>query len=58
MDISAEAVRLTQDRGVVALRRDVFAPLPGEGGGRTPCSSTATSASAAIRSGCCVGAAP
>ncbi|MET8359510.1 class I SAM-dependent methyltransferase [Micromonospora sp. NPDC005171] len=31
VDISAEAVRLTQGRGVVALRRDVFAPLPGEG---------------------------
>ncbi|MEV4118687.1 class I SAM-dependent methyltransferase [Micromonospora sp. NPDC049645] len=31
VDISAEAVRLTQDRGVVALRRDVFEPLPGEG---------------------------
>ncbi|MFI7658489.1 methyltransferase domain-containing protein [Micromonospora parva] len=31
VDISAEAVRLTQRRGVIALRRDVFAPLPGEG---------------------------
>ncbi|WP_232233934.1 class I SAM-dependent methyltransferase [Micromonospora chokoriensis] len=31
VDISAEAVRLTQGRGVIALRRDVFAPLPGEG---------------------------
>ncbi|MFI6784571.1 methyltransferase domain-containing protein [Micromonospora sp. NPDC050276] len=31
VDISAEAVRLTQGRGVVALRRDVFEPLPGEG---------------------------
>nr|WP_231931225.1 methyltransferase domain-containing protein [Micromonospora coriariae] len=31
VDISAEAVRLTWDRGVVALRRDVFEPLPGEG---------------------------
>ncbi|MEU8181182.1 methyltransferase domain-containing protein [Micromonospora sp. NPDC049047] len=31
VDISAEAVRLTQGRGVVALRRDVFDPLPGEG---------------------------
>jgi SAM-dependent methyltransferase len=31
VDISAEAVRLTRRRGVVALRRDVFEPLPGEG---------------------------
>ncbi|WP_374224186.1 methyltransferase domain-containing protein [Micromonospora sp. C97] len=31
VDISAEAVRLTQGRGVIALHRDVFAPLPGEG---------------------------
>ncbi|MBG6064799.1 class I SAM-dependent methyltransferase [Micromonospora ureilytica] len=31
VDISAEAVRLTQGRGVVALRRDIFEPLPGEG---------------------------
>nr|WP_323373504.1 class I SAM-dependent methyltransferase [Plantactinospora alkalitolerans] len=31
VDISAEAVRLTRDRGVAALRRDLFDPLPGEG---------------------------
>lgn len=31
VDISAEAVRLTRARGVAALRRDVFDPLPGEG---------------------------
>ncbi|WSA90085.1 methyltransferase domain-containing protein [Micromonospora sp. NBC_01796] len=31
VDISAEAVRLTRNRGVAALRRDVFDPLPGEG---------------------------
>jgi SAM-dependent methyltransferase len=31
VDISVEAVRLTQSRGVAALRRDVFEPLPGEG---------------------------
>lgn len=31
VDISAEAVRLTRTRGVAALRRDIFEPLPGEG---------------------------
>ncbi|MBM0275916.1 class I SAM-dependent methyltransferase [Micromonospora tarensis] len=31
VDISAEAVRLTQCRGVIALRRDIFTALPGEG---------------------------
>ncbi|MDG4810917.1 methyltransferase domain-containing protein [Micromonospora sp. WMMD1120] len=31
VDRSAEAVRLTRSRGVVALRRDILAPLPGEG---------------------------
>ncbi|WP_319459668.1 class I SAM-dependent methyltransferase [Micromonospora sp. RTP1Z1] len=31
VDVSAHAVRLTRARGAVALRRDVFAPLPGEG---------------------------
>jgi SAM-dependent methyltransferase len=31
VDSSPTAVRLTQERGAVALRRDVFQPLPGEG---------------------------
>lgn len=31
IDISPEAVRLTRDRGGLALLRDVFAPVPGEG---------------------------
>ncbi|PZF85517.1 class I SAM-dependent methyltransferase [Micromonospora deserti] len=31
VDVSAYAVRLTRARGAVALRRDVFSPLPGEG---------------------------
>jgi SAM-dependent methyltransferase len=31
IDTSAVAVRLTRSRGVPALRRDVFTPLPGEG---------------------------
>nr|WP_221471998.1 methyltransferase domain-containing protein [Amycolatopsis umgeniensis] len=31
VDISATAVRLTHARGAVALRRDVFDPVPGEG---------------------------
>ncbi|MEO3820610.1 methyltransferase domain-containing protein [Plantactinospora sp. B24E8] len=31
VDISAEAVRLARLRGVSALRRDLFDPLPGEG---------------------------
>ncbi|MFY1670591.1 class I SAM-dependent methyltransferase [Plantactinospora sp. WMMB334] len=31
VDISAHAVRLTRARGAAALRRDIFAPLPGEG---------------------------
>ncbi|MER7456834.1 class I SAM-dependent methyltransferase [Micromonospora sp. NPDC126480] len=31
VDVSAEAVRLTRARGAVALRGDVFAPLPAEG---------------------------
>lgn len=31
VDISAEAVRLTRARGVAALRRNLFDPLPGEG---------------------------
>ncbi|MFB9902713.1 class I SAM-dependent methyltransferase [Allokutzneria oryzae] len=31
VDISAVAVRLTTQRGGLALRRDVFDPLPGEG---------------------------
>lgn len=31
VDVDAEAVRLTRARGAVALRRDVFAPMPGEG---------------------------
>jgi SAM-dependent methyltransferase len=31
IDISAAAVRLTRSRGAAALRRDVFAPLPGHG---------------------------
>jgi SAM-dependent methyltransferase len=31
IDISATAVELTRARGVTALRRSVFAPLPGEG---------------------------
>ncbi|MBM0225147.1 MULTISPECIES: bifunctional 2-polyprenyl-6-hydroxyphenol methylase/3-demethylubiquinol 3-O-methyltransferase UbiG [Micromonospora] len=31
VDVSAQAVRLTRRRGAVAVHRDVFAPLPGEG---------------------------
>ncbi|MFJ6166958.1 class I SAM-dependent methyltransferase [Micromonospora orduensis] len=31
VDVSATAVRLTRARGAVALRRDLFDPLPGEG---------------------------
>ena len=31
IDISAAAVRLARARGATALRRDVFAPLPGQG---------------------------
>ncbi|WP_372433786.1 class I SAM-dependent methyltransferase [Micromonospora coerulea] len=31
VDVSAHAVRLTRRRGAVAIHRDVFAPLPGEG---------------------------
>ncbi|MCW3819927.1 class I SAM-dependent methyltransferase [Micromonospora sp. DR5-3] len=31
VDVSAHAVRLTRGRGAVAIHRDVFAPLPGEG---------------------------
>ncbi|MFI7575767.1 class I SAM-dependent methyltransferase [Micromonospora sp. NPDC049497] len=31
VDVSPYAVNLTRSRGVVALRRDVFAPLPAEG---------------------------
>jgi SAM-dependent methyltransferase len=31
VDLSADAVRLTRARGVAALRRDLFDPLPGEG---------------------------
>lgn len=31
IDVSAEAVRQTRQRGAVALRRDVFRPLPGHG---------------------------
>jgi SAM-dependent methyltransferase len=31
IDVSAAAVRLARRRGVAALRRDVFAPLPGHG---------------------------
>ncbi|MDM4719236.1 class I SAM-dependent methyltransferase [Micromonospora sp. WMMA1363] len=31
VDVCAEAVRRTRARGAVALRRDVFDPLPGEG---------------------------
>ncbi|MGZ9827718.1 methyltransferase domain-containing protein [Tsukamurella ocularis] len=31
VDDSPHAVRLTRERGAAALRRDVFAPLPGEG---------------------------
>ncbi|EFQ82141.1 methyltransferase domain protein [Aeromicrobium marinum DSM 15272] len=31
IDVSAEAVRQTRERGAVALRRDVFSNLPGEG---------------------------
>ncbi|MFI5608615.1 methyltransferase domain-containing protein [Amycolatopsis sp. NPDC051903] len=31
VDSSPTAVRLTQERGAAALRRDVFQPLPGEG---------------------------
>ncbi|NJP34361.1 class I SAM-dependent methyltransferase [Micromonospora thermarum] len=31
LDVCAEAVRRTRARGAVALRRDVFDPLPGEG---------------------------
>nr|WP_238161666.1 class I SAM-dependent methyltransferase [Micromonospora endolithica] len=31
VDVSSYAVRLARSRGVVALRRDVFAPLPAEG---------------------------
>lgn len=31
IDISAVAVAMAQSRGVTALRRDVFRPLPGEG---------------------------
>ncbi len=31
IDVSAAAVRLTRARGAVALRRDVFGPVPGEG---------------------------
>jgi SAM-dependent methyltransferase len=32
VDISRDAVALARRRGAPALRRDVFAPLPGEGG--------------------------
>jgi SAM-dependent methyltransferase len=35
IDIVHEAVRLTRDRGVAALERDVFDALPGEGRWRT-----------------------
>lgn len=31
VDVSAHAVRLARARGAVAIRSDVFAPLPGEG---------------------------
>ncbi|MBL7258141.1 methyltransferase domain-containing protein [Actinoplanes sp. LDG1-01] len=31
IDVSAVAVRLARERGAVALRRDVFGPLPGHG---------------------------
>lgn len=31
VDVSGHAVRLTRARGAVAVRRDVFSPLPGEG---------------------------
>jgi SAM-dependent methyltransferase len=31
VDVLPEAVALTRSRGVVALHRDVFAPMPGEG---------------------------
>ncbi|WP_410808868.1 class I SAM-dependent methyltransferase [Micromonospora sp. 067-2] len=31
VDVSAHAVRMTRARGAVALRRDLFDPLPGEG---------------------------
>ncbi|MFB9332053.1 methyltransferase domain-containing protein, partial [Actinoplanes octamycinicus] len=31
IDVSAAAVRLARARGATALRRDVFAPLPGQG---------------------------
>ncbi len=31
IDVSAEAVRQTRDRGALALRRDVYSTVPGEG---------------------------
>lgn len=31
IDVSREAVRQSRQRGVLAIRRDVFSPLPGEG---------------------------
>jgi SAM-dependent methyltransferase len=31
VDVVAEAVEQTRSRGVTALRRDIFAPMPGEG---------------------------
>ncbi|MEO6471062.1 MAG: class I SAM-dependent methyltransferase [Aeromicrobium sp.] len=31
IDMSIEAVRQARDRGAIAIRRDVFAPVPGEG---------------------------
>ncbi len=35
VDVSPEAVRQAQRRGIWAVRADVFGPLPGEGGWRT-----------------------
>jgi SAM-dependent methyltransferase len=35
IDLVGEAVRQARERGVAALRRDVFAPLPGEGSWET-----------------------
>jgi len=31
IDVSIEAIRQARDRGAIAIRRDVFSPVPGEG---------------------------
>ena len=53
VDIVREAVEQARRRGVPALRRSVFDPMPGRAAGTRCCSPTATSASAGRRSRSC-----